>query len=219
MTVNIFKDKIIVPPKCGSRFFEEHWGNRKVLKPGSKIGSDNWIEIINRKQHPIQDLKNSEWIDVVEYIVLRNPYEFMVSAIHTEFIAHWNNSSYGGWDEEELIHSVIKEDSQSHWHRHFFKELYLFALKCKKRPTIIMLDDLNDFMENEMGESYSKGFTKSKYDFSNYPLWLSKDELLNTYLKEKYPHHWDRFSFYLKGDEFFWEQLKTICPIYTHTIK
>lgn len=218
MTVNIFKELIIVPPKCGSRFFEEHWGNRKVLKPGSKIGSNEWVDIINKEHILLRDLKDSMWVDKIQYIVLRNPYEFMLSGFHTEFISHWNISS-NSWNEEELIQNVLSTDTQSHWYRHFFKELHLFALKFKKPPTIIMLDDLNDFMENVMGESYSKGFTKSKYDFSTYPIWLSKTDLMDTYIKEKYPSQWERIHSYLKGDEFFWEQLKTLCPIYTPTIK
>ena len=217
MTVNIFKKLILVPPKCGSRFFNENWGNRKVLKPGSKLGSDDWIEIINREHMEIHGLKNSDWVDTIEYMVVRNPMEFMISAIHTEFMDKWNNYSTLV-DEEELIGEIVSENSQSHWHRHFFRELYLFALKFKKPPTIIMLDDLNDFMNNVMNEDYTEGFTKKKYDFSNSPIWLSKEDLIENYLQTKYPQHWRRFEFYLKGDMFFWEKLTQLCPTYTPTI-
>jgi hypothetical protein len=198
MTINIFKEIFLIPPKCGSRFFEEHFGERKTVD--------------------LFKLKDSEFIDKIQYVVLRDPFEYLKSAVHTEFINFFNGShNKSNITEVGLLDYILKIDSQSHWHRHNFRELYLFILKFKKPPTIIMLDDLNHFIENVLNEKYSSGFNKTKYDFSEFPIYISKDDLWDIYIKNNYPEEFGMFYKLLQGDIFFWNKLIQLCPKYNTT--
>jgi hypothetical protein len=198
MTINIFKEIFLIPPKCGSRFFEEHFGERKTVD--------------------LFKLKDSEFIDKIQYVVLRDPFEHLKSAVHTEFTSFFNSSDKkGNVTEKDLLYHILKIDSQSHWHRHNFRELYLFILKFKKPPTIIMLDDLNHFIENVLNEKYSSGFNKTKYDFSEYLIYISKDDLWDIYIKNNYPEEFGMFYKLLQGDIFFWNKLIQLCPKYNTT--
>jgi hypothetical protein len=195
MTINIFKEIFLIPPKCGSRFFEEHFGKRKTID--------------------LFELKDSEFIDKIQWIVLRDPFEYLKSAVHTEFINFFNGSDKkGNVTEKDLLNYISKKNSESHWHRHNFRELYLFILKFKKPPTIIMLDDLNHFVENVLKETYSSDFTKTKYDFSEFPIYISKDDLWDIYIKKNYPEELEMLSKLLEGDAFFWDKLIQLCPKY-----
>ena len=184
MTINIFKEIFLIPPKCGSRFFEEHFGERKTVD--------------------LFKLKDSEFIDKIQYVVLRDPFEYLKSAVHTEFINFFNGShNKSNITEVGLLDYILKIDSQSHWHRHNFRELYLFILKFKKPPTIIMLDDLNHFIENVLNEKYSSGFNKTKYDFSEYLIYISKDDLWDIYIKNNYQKSLECFINFFKEIYFF----------------
>ena len=195
MTINIFKEIFLIPPKCGSRFFEEHFGKRKTID--------------------LFELKDSEFIDKIQWMVLRDPFEYLKSAVHTEFINFFNGSEKkGNVTENDLLNYILKKDSESHWHRHNFRELYLFILKFKKPPIIIMLDDLNHFIENVLNEKYSRGFTKTKYDFSESQIYISKDDLWDIYIKNNYPEEFGMFYKLLQGDIFFWNKLIQLCPKY-----
>jgi hypothetical protein len=195
MTINIFKGKYLVPPKCGSRFFEEHFGIRETIE--------------------LFELKDSKFVDKIKFIVLREPIEYVKSAVHTEFINFWNGKQKkGNITETDVLNYISKEDSPSHWHRHIFRELYLFILKFKKLPTIIMLEDLNHFVKNELNERYATNFTKTKYDFSEFKIFMSKDDLWEIYIKYNYPNEFEVFSKLLEGEVFFWNKLIELCPIY-----
>ena len=195
MTINVFKEIFLIPPKCGSRFFEEHFGKRKTID--------------------LFELKDSEFIDKIQWVILRDPFEYLKSAVHTEFINFFNGyEKKGNVTEKDLLNYILKKNSESHWHRHNFRELYLFILKFKKLPTIIMLDDLNHFIENVLNEKYSRGFTKTKYDFSESQIYISKDNLWDIYIKKNYPEESETFYKLLEGDAFFWNKLIQLCPLY-----
>ena len=195
MNINIFKKVFLVPPKCGSRFFEEHFENREHI--------------------PLFKLKDSKFIDEIKFIVLREPFEHMISAIHTEFINFWNNGDKrGNLTEKDVMNFIINYDEHAHWHPHLFLELYLFILKFKKPPTIIMLNDLNDFVKNKLNKTYSTGFTKTKYDFSEKKTYISKDDLWDIYIKKNYPKEWEMFSKLVERDMFFYNKLIELCPKY-----
>ena len=217
MTGYVYMKKFLILPKCGSRFFDEHFGNRKILKPGSKLGSSNWIDVINKEEAGcITKLKKSKFIDEIEWIVLREPIEYMKTAVHTEFINFWNGGNVGGnkTEKDVLLKFIINTESNLHWNSNIFRELYLFTLQFKKTPTIIMLDNLNHFVENVLNETYSTGFTKTKYDFSDSTIYISKDDLWNIYIKHNYPKEWKMLSKLLEGDMFFWNKLIQLCPKY-----
>jgi hypothetical protein len=195
MTINVFKGKYLVPPKCGSRFFEEHFGIREIID--------------------LFELKDSKFVDEIEFIVLREPIDYMKSAIHTEFINFWNgHEKKGNITETDVLNYISKKDSPSHWHRHIFRELYLFVLKFKKLPAIIMLDNLNYFVKNELREIHLTKFSKIKYDFSESKIFMSKDDLWDIYIKYNYPNEFEIFTKLLEGDKFFCNKLIKLCPIY-----
>ena len=201
MTINVFEGKYLILPKCGSRFFDEHFKNRVFID--------------------LFELTGSKFLDKIKWIVLRDPLELMKSAIHTEFINFWNGlDKKGNITEEDVFNYISKKESQSHWYKHIFRELYLFTLQFKKPPTIIMLNNLNDFVKNELKETYSTGFIKTKYDFSDSTIYMSKDDLWNIYIKHNYPKEHEIFSNLLEGDMFFWYKLIQLCPKYyiKHTI-
>ena len=196
MTINIFEGIYLVPPKCGSRFFDEHLGNTR-----------EFIDLFK--------LKDSKFVDKIEFIVLRESIEYMKTALHTEFINFWNGpNKKGNITETDLLDYISKEDSPSHWHCRIFIELYLFILKFKKPPTIIMLNDLNHFVKYELKKNYSNNFSKEKYDFHWSKIYMSKDDLWDIYIKYNYPKEYLILSNLLEGDEFFYNKLIKLCPVY-----
>jgi hypothetical protein len=83
----------------------------------------------------------------------------------------------------------------------------LFGVSLPTPPTIVMLDDLNDFLTKEMGIEKLPIFDEVKYNFSNYPIWLSKSELIQ-YLIKTYPQQWIEINTLLKTDELFWYKIQ-----------
>lgn len=216
MTINIYDKQIIGPPKCGSRFLNEIWGRKKVLKPGSRIGSSEWEEINHREYVDLFDMVGNPLTSEVKWIVLREPKHFMETAIHTEFINGWNRDEIS-LNELSLINDVIAVESQSHWHRQLFKNLYLFGLTLPQPPTIVMLEDLNDFLLKEIGIEKLPIWEDKKYNFSSNPIWVTKSELI-LYLSNKYPKQWEVINTLLKTDEFFWNKMKEDFSIWGRTI-
>ena len=103
MTINIFKGIYLVPPKCGSRFFDEHWGNTR-----------EFIDLF--------ELKDSKFVDEIKFIVLRESIEYMKTALHTEFINFWNGSNKkGNITETDLLDYISKEDITKEWLDEFNK--------------------------------------------------------------------------------------------------
>ncbi len=216
MTINIYNKEIAGPPKCGSRFLSEIWGNKKILKPGSKLGSSDWIEINNREWVDLFKMIDNPITSEVKWIVIREPNEFMESAIHTEFVGGWNRERET-LNEVDTLYRIIMKESQSHWHRELFKSLYLFGLSLPTPPTIVMLDDLTDFLKEEYSVESIRPYKKTKYDFSTEPIWLRKTEMIY-YLEKKYPKQWDMLQNLLKTDELFWYKMKNEFPIWKSTI-
>jgi len=204
MTLNVFNKQILTPPKCGSRFLDEIYG-------------------VDREYVDLFDIIKVPLTSNVKWIVLRNPSDLLISALHTEFIERWNKegkSLLGGWSKEDkslkekkLLDDIIKINSNSHWHHQLFKYLYLFGVSLPTPPTIVMLDDLNDFLTKEMGIEKLPIFDETKYNFSNDSIWLSKSEL-KLYLSKTYPKQWVEINTLLKTDELFWYQIQNQFPIW-----
>jgi hypothetical protein len=193
MTLNVFNKQILTPPKCGSRFLDEIYGvDREYIDLFDVIESPSTLE--------------------VKWIILRTPMDLLISALHTEFIGGWNKEG-NSLKEKKLLNDIIKINSNSHWHRQLFKYLYLFGVSLSTPPTIVMLDDLNDFLTKEMGIEELPIFDETKYNFSNDLIFLSKSEL-KLYLSKTYPKQWVGINTLLKTDELFWYKIQNQFPIW-----
>lgn len=210
--MNVYNKEILAAPKCGSRYLDETWPNRKMLEPGSKIGSSNWIEIVGREYVELFDMENNPITSNVKWIIIREPIEFFESAIHTEFVGGWDREDIF-LDEVSLLNNIIKQESQSHWHRQLFKRIYLFGLSLPNPPTIVMLKDLTNFLSSEMEIKELPSWSETKYNFSERPFWVSKSDVV-MYLNKRYPAQWDTMQRLLKTDELFWHKMKTEFPIW-----
>ena len=193
MTLNVFNKQILTPPKCGSRFLDEIYG-------------------VDREYVDLFDIIKVPLTSNVKWIVLRTPMDLLISALHTEFIGGWNREG-NSLKEKKLLNDIIKINSNSHWHRQLFKYLYLFGVSLPTPPTIVMLDDLNDFLTKEMGIEELPIFDETKYNFSNDSIWLSKSEL-KLYLSKTYPKQWVGINTLLKTDELFWYKIQNQFPIW-----
>jgi|688.fasta_scaffold03480_12 hypothetical protein len=200
MKLYVFNKQILTPPKCGSRFLYEVYN-------------------IDREYIDLFDIIKIPLTSNIKWVVLRTPMDLLISALHTEFIEWcWNRKSQsllGGLskenkflEEKKLLNKfIIDINSQLHWHHQLFKYLYLFGVSLPTPPTIVMLDDLNDFLTKEMGIEKLPIFDEVKYNFSNYPIWLSKSELIQ-YLIKTYPQQWIEINTLLKTDELFWYKIQ-----------
>lgn len=216
MTLNVYDKKIMGPPKCGSRFLNGIWGRKKIFKPGSRIGSSDFEEINHREHIDLFEIIDNPLTSEVKWIILRPPIEFMETAVHTEFINGWNKDAIG-FDEPKRLNEIIGMESQSHWHRELFKKLYLFGLTLPQPPTIVMLEDLNDFLLQEIKIEKIPIWEEKKYNFSSNPIWFTKSEI-KLYLTKKYPKHWRIINSLLRTDEFFWNKMLREFPIWNRTI-
>lgn len=195
MTVNVFNKQILSPPKCGSRFLDEIWKD-------------------DREYVDLFDMKENKLTDKIKWLVIRNPMDLLISALHTEFIGGWNREG-SSFNEKNLLIDFVKVNSNTHWHRNLFKSLYLFSISLPQPPTIVMLGDLSDFLIKELNIDNVPMFNEKKYNFSNDSIWVSKLEL-TFYLSKQYPNQWIGIQNLLKTDELFWDKMIGEFPIWNN---
>jgi len=156
MGFQLFDNRILAPLKCGTRYL-------------SKV-----YTFVDFNYYEITDFSN------IEYLIIREPYELLKSALHTEFILH--KELYGfEMHFGNYLDKLILENYCSHWSYYMYEQMYWIYFKSNKKIKVIHLSNLTDFMKQE---GYNMKYTQSNYDFHDYKNWINRDEFFNKLLKE-----------------------------------
>ena len=149
------------PAKCGSRFLDSIWDTKQRFIP----------------QQLLTELPKTD------YIVIRNPYEHLVTALHTDLLHIWNGQ-WEGQTEESIINGYSTDEGGSHYWLKLYKTLYEYWEATNKTAKIILLHQLNDFIDKK-GIEYS--YEEDSYNWKGYfEIYKSKGEVME-YVIKKYP--------------------------------
>lgn len=195
MVIEIFNGNIAVPAKCGTRYF-----SKCVKSPERPVGYMERVvtdlplqpemKTPDGKPFPIENIHL--WKEV-KYFVVRDPYEHLKSALHTEIVNFW--------DDLDKVKSVVDEfiswGGNAHWHPQFYRKLYLFHKNYNiPRFKIIQINQITDFL---LSLGYDIKYYKEEYSFLHVPNWKSKDDCVDI-IKINFPNQWNEMLNYISND-------------------
>ena len=162
--INLYENHIMSSAKCGSRFLDSILDKKERLLP--------------------QELLTN--LPKVDYIVIRNPYEHLISALHTDLLHVWNKE-WEGQTEEDIIRGYSTEEGGSHYWMYLYKTIYEYWEATNKSAKIILLHQLNILID-EMGIEYT--FEEEAYNWDGYfEIYKSKGEIIK-YVIDTYPNEY-----------------------------
>jgi hypothetical protein len=175
------QDKILAPLKCGTRFLDETFGGDS--------GNIGIIELLETKQYIIPNL---------QAIIIRPPYEHLVSALRTEILNVYNSEdTKPTFDAVKMVvksfmveNSNWKKFNTAHWSQHLYQGLYLLWRRNKDKIKIIQLKDLSVYLKSINVEIQK--YDAEKYNFNYYRNWFSKEDII-IYLKNYFCEEWEDY--------------------------
>lgn len=182
MHYKLYEGGILVPVKCGTRY----------------LTHNNITEIDTISIHKIG---NKFRIPNLKWIIVRNPLDGFVSALHTDILHIVNGiepkESSEEWDEEligkvtDLMRKYAQwNNEEGHFHRNTYRELYWFWRRNYTSDVkIIDLSELNSYSE-ELG--LYQPYDSEDYRFKWMDIWADKESIAlwvkNTFA-ENYKSH------------------------------
>lgn len=161
MVIKVYDNTIMAPVKCGSRFLDKVWEDKRV-------------EFIH-----YEFLKFPK----VKYIVIRDPMSHLVTALHTETVGYINE--FGRRDDfYHQLNDFVSDGGATHWCVPFYEYLYYYKNRYGNDIEVIKLENLTDLLK---GMGHDLEYTPEEYNFKKYEKWWPKDELFKM-LTEMYPN-------------------------------
>ena len=160
MVIKIYNDTILAPVKCGSRYLDKIWEDKRIW-----FGHQRYLSFPK-----------------VNYIVVREPMSHLISALHTETL-EWINVYT---DENDFFHQLkefISDEGATHWSPKLYEYLYYYRNKHGKDIEVVKLEDLTKLLKN-LGHDVE--YIPEEYHFKKYKKWWPKEELFDM-LKHMYP--------------------------------
>lgn len=164
MVIKIYNNTILAPVKCGSRYLDKIWEDKRIW-----FGHQKYLSFPK-----------------VDYIVIREPMSHLVSALHTETL-EWINVYT---DEDDFYHQLkefISDEGSTHWSFRLYEYLYYYRNKYGKDIKVIKLENLTELLK-KLGHDIE--YTPEEYHFKEYKKWWPKEELFEM-LKDMYPNEID----------------------------
>jgi len=197
MKLSFFNDNTILAPlKCGTRYLIETFGEES---------STTMTSSLNRTLYHQN----------VKVIVVRPPYEHLESALHTEIIKLYENSTT---DSESDIKNVLDRfksnanllDGATHWSYHVYEKLYWYWRRNRKYIKVIELKDLTTYLKT-VKKKLPK-YNADNYTFNHYSYWCPKEDIM-LFVKENYKSIWDDLMEQVRISNKWYELLITETPI------
>jgi len=172
MSFKLFKNsKILVPLKCGTRYLE-----KCLQEPGEHI--------------MVKDIRSKLFINDLETIIVRTPFEHMTSALFTELQRGFKEDGSVDMEQFEIILDKFKyikgKIVDGHWSRDVYDNLYWYWKRNYKNIEIVKLENLTDFLISKNIELVTYSANDYNFDRSFY----AKDDLL-LFVKINYEDLWD----------------------------
>jgi hypothetical protein len=161
MVVKIYNNTILTPVKCGTRYLDKVWEDKRISS-----GHQKYLKFPK-----------------VKYIVVREPLSHLISALHTETI-EWINVYTNEDDFYHQLGEFISEEGATHWCVPFYEYFYYYRNKYGNDIEVVKLENLTELIK-ELG--YNVEYTPEEYHFKKYKKWWSKEELFEM-LKNMYPN-------------------------------
>jgi hypothetical protein len=159
MVFQLFDNRILTTPKCGTRYLRQIWKSVEInLK---KIQVDGFLNI--------------------EYLIIREPIEHIKSALHTEFYNHKDLYDYEINDLSIYLDKLIIKKEIAHWSYNMYEIMYWMFTKSNKKIKIIHLSSLTSFIKEQ---GYDIEYTQSEYDFHLNKNWVNKDVFFSKLLED-----------------------------------
>jgi hypothetical protein len=152
----LFNDKILTTPKGGTRYLRQKWCS------------------VPFRYDEINDFTN------IKYMIIREPFEHLKTALHTEFYNHTDIYGYPINLKVYLDELVLKQKNV-HWSYNMYEIMYWIYIKSNKKIKIIQLSSLTDIIKEE---GYIMEYSESDYDFHLKENWISKDDFFKKLLEE-----------------------------------
>jgi hypothetical protein len=158
MVFHLFDNRILTTPKCGTRYLRQKWEDTEITF----------------KKIQITGFSN------IKYLIIREPFEHLKSAIHTEFYNHKDLYSYDIIDFSNYLNKLLLRGEIAHWSYNMYEIMYWMYIKSNRKIKIIHLSSLTDFIKEQ---GYDIEYVLSDYTFNDSENWISKDDLFNKLLK------------------------------------
>ena len=200
--IKIYND-IFIPNKCGTRYFEEYTNF-------NFINNENELVTIS-----------NIWDYDIKWILIRNPIEYIKSALKTDFIELWNTEYKLNIkiNEELLLKNYIDETNNllndysigMHYSNKLYKTLYSYSLNYPN-VKFVDLNNLSDLCLHLYENKNNYEYDSAKYDMKgmNY----IDTETLSEYINEFYPSLWESIESNLKKEEFFYNKIISNCNFF-----
>lgn len=164
MVIKIYNDTILTPVKCGTRYLDKIWEDKRVYS-----GHEKYLKFPK-----------------VKYIIVREPMSHLISALHTETLEWINRYT----DKDDFYHQLkefISDEGATHWCFPFYEYLYYYRNKYGKDIEVVKLENLSELLK-KLGHNID--YVSEEYSFRNYEKWWTKEELFQM-LKDMYPKEID----------------------------
>jgi hypothetical protein len=194
---------IFMPLRCGTRYFEDY----------------SIVNQINKKSELVSI--TNIWDYNIKWIVVRNPSDYLNSALKTDFIQLWNQEYIlnANIDEKRLLTNYIDANNNLlneynmgiHYSNKLYKTLYSYALNYPN-VKFVELNDLSDLCLH-----LYKNKNNFKYDATSYDMmgkYYIDDETITEYVSEFYSTEWDVIQLNLKKEEFFYNKIINNCNFF-----
>ena len=172
MSFILFKnDKILAPLKCGTRYLQ------KCLNESGKSMS-------------VFDIRSNLSIENLNTIIVRPPFEHMISALFTELQKSFKEDGSVDMKQFELILNRFKQTESNneyyHWNIGIYDKLYWYWRRNHEYVDVVELKNLTDFLisKNINVVSYSENDYNFRHSF------YKKDDLL-LFVKMNYEDIWN----------------------------
>jgi hypothetical protein len=189
MGYKLYDNTIIAPLKCGTRYLD-------------KIFDDSKKEELN--MYTIFDL--SKFRSSKYYFLYREPYEWLVTALHTEIV----NGRID--DIGSIIELFTNPFGSTHWRPNILKNLYLRFMSNNPHQSInaINLINLTECLRN-IGYT-PPTFDANEYKFYHLKHWVSKEDIIDI-IKKDYPNEWDYLMDCIKSEQHYYALIESKTPI------
>jgi hypothetical protein len=160
MVIKIYNDTILTPVKCGTRYLDKIWEDKRIYS-----GHEKYLKFPK-----------------VNYIIVREPMSHLISALHTETLDWMNHYT----DKDDFYHQLnefISNEGSTHWCVPFYEYFYYYRNKYGNDIEVVKLENLTELLK-QLG--YDIEYTPEEYHFKEYKKWWPKDELFQM-LKDMYP--------------------------------
>ena len=181
MNVNVYNSVIIAPCKCGTRFLDSIC---------------NSVEYTSERDI----FKNVKWKGFAGYIIYREPYDWMVSALHTEIVNRKEHEGIG-----DILERFLREGGTTHYSDTIFKQMWEWLStnrKCKGIP----LSQLSKLLRT-LGIESSEAWKNEDWSFLHVGhAWISKEDIVKE-IQRDYPIEWEWLNAIVKDEKVYWNRI------------